>query len=73
MEYNTKFEIGDEVFLILDNKVTTKKITGINLSVYADCSSETYLLNYDDVKYPAESLFKTKKELIESLRYEGEV
>ena len=71
MEVNTKFDLNDEVYLIVDNVVVKKKITGINVSVYysyPDCNiSEIYTLNYDDVKYPVNCLFETKEELLKSL------
>lgn len=68
MTIDTKFEIGDKVFLILDNKVVEKEITGVKLNVYSeDKIYESYFLNYEDVNYPAVSLFKSKKELLKSL------
>ena len=68
MTIDTKFEIGDKVFLILDNKVVEKEITGVKLLAYQqDKSYESYVLNYEDVNYPAIRLFKSKKELLKSL------
>lgn len=68
MTIDTKFEIGDKVFLILDNKVVEKEITGVKLLAYQeDKYCETYVLNYEDVGYPAVRLFKSKKELLKSL------
>jgi hypothetical protein len=68
MTIDTKFEIGDKVFLILDNKVVEKEITGVKLLAYQqDQYCETYVLNYEDVGYPAVRLFKSKKELLKSL------
>ena len=68
MTIDTKFEIGDKVFLILDNKVVEKEITGVKITVYPeDKSYESYVLNYEDVNYPAVRLFKSKKELLKSL------
>ena len=46
MTIDTKFEIGDKVFLILDNKVVEKEITGVKITVYPeDKSYESYALN----------------------------
>ena len=69
MTIDTKFEIGDKVFLILDNKVAEREITGVKVTVYPDedNSYESYVLNYEDVNYPAVRLFKSKKELLKSL------
>ena len=36
MTIDTKFEIGDKVFLILDNKVVEKEITGVKLLAYQE-------------------------------------
>ena len=72
MDYKTKFEIGDIVFLIHDNKVAKGKITGIDVSAYNNKfehtinTSELYIINYDE-KYPVNVLFKTKEELLKSL------
>ena len=46
MTIDTKFEIGDKVFFILDNKVVEEEITGVKLLAYQqDQYCETYVLN----------------------------
>ena len=68
MEVKTKYSIGDMVFFISNNRVMNLKVTGVGISV-DDASGEPeifYHLHYDS-KMPENKLFRTKKELLESL------
>ena len=68
MEVKTKYNIGDMVFFISNNRVMNLKVTGVGISV-DDASGEPeifYHLHYDS-KMPENKLFRTKKELLESL------
>lgn len=63
----TKYDIGDLVWLILQNKAHQGKITGYKVSVDESMNAEiTYTLFSDD-KRPECMLFKTKEELLKSL------
>ena len=68
MEVNTKFEIGDVVWIIDNNKPMQLKITGINISINDNCVADIeYCLHHGDRKIPENKAFKTKEELIASL------
>ena len=68
MVIKTKYNIGDKVFFILDNRIMNWEVTGVGISV-EDAGGEPdifYHLHYDE-KRPENKLFRTKKELLESL------
>ncbi len=68
MVVKTKYDYGDTVFFISNNRVMNLKVTGVGISV-DDASGEPeifYHLHYDS-KMPENKLFRTKKELLESL------
>ena len=63
----TKYNIGDIVWYISNNKVQSLDVTGVRISVESadECKVE-YILHYD-WHQPEEKLFRSKTELIESL------
>lgn len=63
----TKYNIRDKVWYISNNKVQALDVTGVRISVESadECKVE-YILHYD-WHQPEEKLFRSKKELIESL------
>lgn len=63
----TKYKIGDKVWYISDNKVQALDVTGVRITVESaeECKVE-YILHYD-WHHPEETLFRSKKELLESL------
>ena len=73
MEIKTKFNIGDEVFYLDENKIKTKRIDSIQFDLYKDKSgglryrlegfSKTGHWEY----FKENELFSTKEELIASL------
>ena len=74
MKIETKFNIGDEAWLMYYNKPTIRKIHEIRVYIEEDKIEEVYLLeqaNEEDdacyLDYDSEDLFKSKKELIDSL------
>ena len=67
-EINTKFDIGDTIWLIDSNKVMSMKITGVKVQVNERCECEVeYDLHHGDRKVEESKAFATKEELLESL------
>ena len=67
MEVQTKFNINDTVWVVADNKVTQRRITGIEISVEDPALPKITYTTISDIKYPEQDVFKTKQELIDSL------
>lgn len=64
----TKFNIGDRVWLITNNKVHSSDITGIGICVESmDEFKVQYILHYESSWVDEGKLFPSKKVLIESL------
>ena len=66
MEINTKFDIGDQVWLVDANKVVKILVTGVVILLVGDTLEVKYSTWGND-NIPESLLFKTKKELLESL------
>ena len=64
----TKYDIGDQVWFISDNRVVSLDITGTRICVESkeECKVE-YLLHFHSTWVSEDKLFKSKKELLESL------
>ena len=72
MTIETKYNIGDEVWVIMNNRVECVKIQSVKLEVYTDYKVykvEVYPVYYDFCggRYYETQLFPTKEELIKSL------
>ena len=76
MTIETKYNIGDEVFTLYNNKVSTLKIWGIDVSIEKGFDGQYVLptkvkiLYYDFGKHHTfneQDLFPTKEELLKSL------
>lgn len=68
METRTKYNIGDMVWLISNNKAASRKITRVIISAEEPEHWEVkYSLQHGDAEYPESQLFKTKEELLKSL------
>lgn len=68
MEVNTKFEIGDIVWFIDNNRAIYLEVTGITISLDFNADVEiVYSLHFEDKKLEESKLFKTKEELLKSL------
>lgn len=68
METKTKYNIGDMVWLIANNKAEKRLITRVIISAEEQKRWEVkYSLQYGDTEYPENQLFKTKEELLLSL------
>ena len=67
MEVQTKFNINDTVWFVVDNKVTQRRITGIEISVEDPALPKITYTTIGGIKYPEQDVFKTKQELIDSL------
>ena len=64
----TKFNIGDKVWLIIDNQALRSDITRVIISVESPDNYEvSYSLHYRDTEIPEEQLFSTKEELLKTL------
>ncbi len=67
MEVQTKFNINDTIWVVADNKVVQRNITGVEITVVDPSKPEITYATIGDVKYPEQDVFKTKQELIDSL------
>lgn len=73
MNLKTKFNVGDSVWFIYNNKVENKEIYSIDINV----NSKNTVINYDislfpekphaTTKKPENTVYKTKQELLDSL------
>lgn len=66
MEVETKFNIGDNVYFITDNKVQKMDITGISISVNGNEPKIEYTLHFD-TNINENLVFASKEELLKSL------
>ena len=64
----TQYSIGDKVWYISNNRVQSLKITGVRVCVEPgeECKVE-YILHFNSSWIKEGRLFKSKKELLESL------
>lgn len=62
----TKFDVGDEVFVLRDNKIKKVSLTRLKLTQYKFPEDIIWRIDTDDWEYESK-LFKTKEELINSL------
>ena len=68
METKTKYNIGDKVWLIRDNRAQRSDITRVVISAESPDKYEvSYGLHYGDTEYPEDQLFRSKEELLKSL------
>ena len=68
MEAKTKYDIGDKVWHICDNRAVRSDITRVIISVESPDSYEvSYSLHFGDTEIPEDLLFRTKEELLKSL------
>ena len=64
----TKYNIGDKVWFISDNKVKSLDVTGVSICVEsAEGAKVQYILHFNTSWIDEGKLFKTKQELLESL------
>lgn len=66
MKVSSKFNIGDKVYFITDNKVQRSDITGVSISVLGGETKVEYTLHFDST-IDENLVFATKEELIKSL------
>lgn len=66
MEINSKFDIGDQVWLVDANKVVKILVTGVVILLEEDTLEVKYS-TWGNENIPENLLFKTKNELLESL------
>ena len=73
MEYNTVYNIGDEVWFMHDNKPCSGKISQVCYSKYISptdhkfCVSERYRVRNVPELFTEESFFESKEDLLDSL------
>ena len=70
MRINTKFNIGDKVFYLADNKVQFREIYGIRVSISDRTGKRVRNVLYEFYNLPdriEKVLFNTKEELLNSL------
>lgn len=68
METKTKYNIGDKVWLIRDNRAQRSDITRVVISVESSDNYEvSYSLHFGDTEFPEDQLFSSKEELLKSL------
>lgn len=63
----TKYYIGDRVWLVSNNKVVEKIITQFDVVVSDNGIKITYELNYESIDIDESKLFTSKEELLKSL------
>ena len=66
-EVQTKYYIGDRVWLISNNKAIEKIITQFDVVVSDNGIKITYELNYESIDIDESKLFTSKEELLKSL------
>ena len=66
MEIKTKFNPGDIIWCIYENKAIRSKITGVGISVYETVSTIEYTIDKDE-RINEDKVFSTKEELLKSL------
>ena len=66
MEVNTKFNVGDQVWLVESNKVVMRIVTAFVILWEGDTVDVKYS-TWGNKDIPEHLLFKTKNELLESL------
>ena len=63
----TKYDIGDKVWLIYENKAVERIITQVQIIVNAQKAKVTYQLNHETTDYDEYKLYTSKEELLKSL------
>lgn len=66
----TNFYVGQQVFIMRDNKIAEKTISRIILEKYEDRECCKVLLRHDNAYTKGTAVFATKEELVESLMKE---
>lgn len=75
MDFKTKYDVGDSVWFMHNNKVQNKKIESINVNMDSVGVYKYYNIVVHDLmpikqsmkKFEEKDLFETKKELLNSL------
>lgn len=67
MELESKYSIGDDVWLIDNNKIETHKVEGVLFSATSMGVVVSYQFGEGTFGYPEEKLFESKEELLKSL------
>lgn len=68
MEIKTKFNVGDKVFYMRDNRVQSEEVRGIQVLIHrSEVNIIVYVSSGDKRGYTEDVLFESKEELLKSL------
>ena len=68
MKATTKYDIGDWVWSLCNNRAVRLDVTRVIVSIEGDGLCEVrYSLHYGDEEIPESKLFKTREELLNTL------
>lgn len=68
MEIKTKFNVGDKVFYMRDNRVQSEEVRGIQVLIHrSEVNIIVYVSSGDKRGYAEDVLFESKEELLKSL------
>lgn len=68
MEIKTKFNVGDEVFYMRDNRVQSGEVRGMEVYIHrSEANVIVYVSPGDSRGYTEDFLFGSKEELLKSL------
>lgn len=68
MEIKTKFNVGDKVFYMRDNRVQSGEVRGIHVFIHRSEANIIVYLPFGDKRgYTEDVLFESKEELLKSL------
>lgn len=68
MEIKTKFNVGDKVFYMRDNRVQSGEVRGMQVLIHrSEVNIIVYVSSGDPKGYAEDFLFASKEELLKSL------
>lgn len=68
MDIKTKFNVGDKVFFMRDNRVQSEEVRGIQVLIHrSGVKIIVYISSGDQRGYTEDVLFESKEELLKSL------
>lgn len=68
MEIKTKFNVGDKVFYMRDNRVQSGEVRGMQVLIHRSEADVIVYVSFGDQRgYTEDVLFESKEELLKSL------